>query len=160
MRCRRTRPSRYCYNRRASQGSLSQDRCRLRVRPVKLTFSAFRLLSVLFSVGVLFAGCASRRFSAGGGGPHGTVDRTRGRSAVCAVHHTKMHKQRSEIIYGLPRFEGPMPSASVRHRRFPFAETTELGGCVVSSTVPRYVVLYVCSECRRTEKAWCDANPQ
>ena len=148
-----------CADSAASMAATGAASLSLGVRPSRAP-RVRTTLFVLFSACWLFAGCASRGVSIRAGGARGTVDRTLGQSNVSPVHHARMRSQRSEIAYGLIMFIAPQPSANVRHRRFPFAETTELGGCSVSSLNPKDVVLNVCPECERFEKAWYDAHPK
>ena len=99
--------------------------------------------------GILLTGCTR------------VLDRTKGISNICPVHHVAMEVRSRPIIYGLTLGSGPsteiqaigMEFQQVQPRLFPFAlQDSSAGGCVVKKEkIERF---YVCAECVAAESQW------
>ena len=82
-----------------------------------------------------------------------TEDQTKGASAVCEVHHTRMAKTKVPIEYGLIRLnEYGRARQAASTNSFPHAQECVLGGCIVGTT--KEAVIYVCSDCQKALQQW------
>lgn len=72
----------------------------------------------------------------------------------CKVHHEKLKRGKVPIHYGLPVFDPFHEKA--RAARFPHANSSVLGGCIVSEDSPKEQDVSYCEGCRVAEKKWSE----
>jgi hypothetical protein len=73
-----------------------------------------------------------------------------GNGATCPVHHVMLQEDVVPIHYGLIRISEQ--EHNLRTKRFPYANSSHLGGCCVQDT--RRARVMFCPECREAEKEW------
>lgn len=74
----------------------------------------------------------------------------------CEVHHVAMRKQECDIAYGMPAL--PIAYFDARQHLFPHAGPI-FGGCIVSNTSPKTLVVYRCQKCEAAESNWRPPSP-
>jgi len=95
---------------------------------------------ILLALGLI--GCDKRR-----------EDWTKGSSATCEVHHTRMVKSNVPIQYGLIRLnEYGRSRQAASTNIFPHAQECVLGGCIVGTATQ--AVIYVCPDCQKALQKW------
>ena len=96
----------------------------------------------LILLALSFTGCDKRR-----------EDLTKGSSATCEVHHTRMVKSDVPIEYGLIRLnEYGRSREAASTNIFPHAQECVLGGCIVGTATQ--AVSYVCRDCQKALQKW------
>lgn len=81
---------------------------------------------------------------------------TRGDKQICELHKVAMGEDFVPLRYGLIRF---LPEANkARLSKFPNANTSQLGGCVVGPVV--WAQVRFCSRCREAEAVWQQEGKQ
>ena len=70
----------------------------------------------------------------------------------CPLHGVALKTENVRITYGLPSFVPGYFQA--QKRLFPDANSTVLGGCVVSKDSPVMETVKFCPKCRAAEKRW------
>jgi hypothetical protein len=86
-----------------------------------------------------------------------TLDRSRDRLVelfgLCPVHRTRLEHGEARVLYGLPDEDG---STRARRKRFPFAKSRVLGGCMLGNE--RTSAVEFCAACREAEAAWNESR--
>lgn len=70
---------------------------------------------------------------------------------ICERHHIPMERKIVFVSYGFPAYDDTYVAAMGRN--FPHAEAVFHGGCDPSPG-PRKVAVYVCPECKRSQRKW------
>jgi hypothetical protein len=72
--------------------------------------------------------------------------------AMCPVHDAPLHEETHRIHYGLVGHDPEMMAEEAK--RFPYANESSNGGCMVSSVSPWWCRVSYCEECRKEKEEW------
>lgn len=73
---------------------------------------------------------------------------------TCPVHGDELKVELVPIQYGLPARMSDKAYGRACEERFPMANATSGGGCVISDAMPRSAPTRYCESCRRALAAW------
>jgi hypothetical protein len=83
-----------------------------------------------------------------------TEDQTKGASAVCEVHHSRMVKTKVPVVYGLiPLTDHSRARQAASTNTFPHAQEFVVGARFRGSTAKESVI-YVCPDCQKALQQW------
>jgi hypothetical protein len=83
-----------------------------------------------------------------------TEDQTKGASAVCEVHHSRMVKTKVPVVYGLiPLTDHSRARQAASTNTFPHAQEFVVGARFGGSTAKESVI-YVCPDCQKALQQW------